>query len=345
LAGIVNFESRNELVMFDRSVGVTGWRMDAIEELGLAFERSGMFLRPAVAVRQTNYWLDELGTGADNRLSRTLPITSLDGGLIFERDAGKAGGWIQTLEPRMLYVRVPFEDQSGLPIFDTIEPDFNLVQLFRKYQYVGADRVADTDQVSFGVTTRFIDGDTGEERLVATLGQTRYFDEQLVSLPGDTAGATDASDYIAEVSASVADAWKFRVDYQWNSETNNTARAELSVQYAPESGRLAGFSYRYRDGLLEQGDVSLVWPIGSNWRLIGRYSFSFLDDEPLDRFLGWEYEACCWRLRLIGRRYISRRSGESDSSISIQLQLKGFSDVGDPPEMLLDRGILGYQRL
>jgi LPS-assembly protein len=97
--------------------------------------------------------------------------------------------------------------------------------------------------------------------------------------------------------------------------------------------------------LLEQGDLSLVWPLGERWRVIGRYSHSFLDEEPLDRFLGWEYEACCWRLRVIGRRYISRRSGESDSSISIQLQLKGFNDEGDPPEMLLDRGILGYRQM
>jgi LPS-assembly protein len=342
---LLRFESRNELVLFDRDVGVTGWRMDSIEEIGLDFERSGMFLRPAVALRQTNYWLDDIGTGQEDTFSRTLPVSSLDGGLIFERDPGETGRWIQTLEPRMLYVRVPFEDQSGLPVFDTIIPDFNLVQLFRKYQYVGADRVADSDQLSVGITTRLIDSDTGEERLAATLGQTRYLSDQSVALPGALPSTADASDYIAEVSATIADAWKVRMDYQWNSETNETARAEMSFQYAPEPGRLAGFSYRYRDGLLEQGDLSLVWPIGQSWRIIGRYSFSFLDDEPLDRFLGWEYEACCWRLRVIGRRYISRRSGESDSSISVQLQLKGFSDPGDPPELLLDRGILGYQRL
>jgi LPS-assembly protein len=342
---VLTFESTNELVLFERNVGVTGWRLDAIEEAGLSLERPGMFLKPAVAVRHTEYWLNDTAPGADDRLSRTLPIASLDAGLIFERDSGSSSR-IQTLEPRMLYVRVPFEDQSALPIFDTIAPDFNLVQLFRKYQYVGADRVADSDQVSLGMTTRFIDRDTGQQVFAATVGQTRYLSEQGVSLPGVLPNTADASDYIAEVSANVADAWRMRMDYQWNTDTNDRSRAEMSVQYAPAGGdRLAGFSYRYREGLLEQGDLSLVWPLGQKWRVIGRYSFSFLDDEPLDRFLGWEYEACCWRIRVIGRNYISRRNGESDSSISIQLQLKGFSDAGDPPEMLLDRGILGYQKL
>jgi LPS-assembly protein len=342
---LFTFESTNELVLFDRNIGVTGWRLDATEELGLSLERPGMYLRPAVAIRHTDYWLSNVGAGQEERHTRTLPVSSVDAGLIFEREAGRNGSHIQTFEPRMLYVRIPFEDQSGLPVFDTIEPNFNLVQLFRKYQYVGADRIADSDQVSLGLTTRFIDANTGEQKFSATVGQTRYLSAQTVSLPGTAPVTADVSDYIAEVAANISDAWRLRLDYQWSSETNDTDRTELGVQYAPESGRLAGFSYRRREGLLEQGDISIVWPMGPRWRVIGRYSFSFLDEEPLDRFLGWEYESCCWRLRVIGRRYISRRNGESDSSISIQLQLKGFSDEGDPPEMLLDRGILGYRRL
>jgi len=68
-----------------------------------------------------------------------------------------------------------------------------------------------------------------------------------------------------------------------------------------------------------------------------------LENKPLEKFLGLEYESCCWRARLVGRRFVSRRTGESDSSISLQLQLKGFSDEFTTPEELLDRGILGYQ--
>lgn len=341
---LFTFESTNELVLFERNVGVTGWRLDATEELGLSLERPGMYLRPAVAVRHTDYWLGNVSVGQEKRQTRTLPVSSVDAGLVFERDAGRNASHIQTFEPRMLYVRIPFEDQSALPVFDTIEPNFNLVQLFRKYQYVGADRITDSDQLSLGLTTRFIDANTGEQKFAATLGQTRYLSAQTVSLPGTIPVTEDASDYITEIEANVSEAWRMRLDYQWNTRTNETDRAEMSLQYAPEPGRLAGISYRRREGLLEQGDISLVWPMGPRWRVIGRYSFSFLDEEPLDRFLGWEYEACCWRLRVIGRRYISQRSGESDTSVSIQLQLKGFSDTGDPPEALLDRGILGYRR-
>jgi LPS-assembly protein len=340
------FDSTTELVNFDRNVGLTGWRLDSTQELSLRFARAGMFLTPAIALRQTNYWIDDTAPGQDDLLTRGLPIGSLDMGLKFERDTTRGRrAWVQTLEPRLLYVRVPFEDQSELPVFDTILPDFNLIQLFRKYQFVGPDRIADTDQLSFGVTTRLIDAANGRERLTATLGQTRYLNPQLVTLPGTTQTGTDDSDYVAEVAIGVRDAWALDIGYQWNSETSSTARTETRLEFRPQEDRLFGIGYRYRRGALEQGDVSLVWPVAQRWRMIGRYSYSFLDKERLEDFFGFEYEACCWRLRMVNRNYVSRRTGETDSSISIQLELKGLSNRVTAPDDLLDRGILGYRNI
>ena len=48
-------------------------------------------------------------------------------------------------------------------------------------------------------------------------------------------------------------------------------------------------------------------------------------------------------MRVVGRRYVSRRTGETDSAISIQLELKGLTQRTTSPEELLDRGILGYR--
>jgi LPS-assembly protein len=343
---LVVLDSSTELVNFDRNVGATGWRLDSTQEVSLRFARSGMFLTPAIALRQTNYWIDDPAPGEDDTLTRSLPIGSLDMGLKLERMmTGGRRSWVQTLEPRLLYVRVPFEDQSNLPVFDTILPDFNLIQLFRKYQFVGPDRIADTDQLSFGVTTRLIDARNGRERLTATLGQTRYLNPQSVTLPGMQPTESDGSDYVAEVAIGVRDAWALDLGYQWNSETSRTARTETRLEFRPKNDRLFGIGYRYRRGALEQGDVSLVWPVAERWRIIGRYSYSFLDKERLEDFFGWEYEACCWRLRMVNRNYVSRRTGEIDSSISLQLELKGLSQRVTAPDDLLDRGILGYRNI
>ncbi|MEO8466562.1 MAG: LPS assembly protein LptD [Gammaproteobacteria bacterium] len=345
LAGRLSFESNTELVNFQRNVGVTGWRLDTTQEISLRFARGGMYLTPAVALRGTDYWLDRVPLGEDATPSRVLPVTSLDMGMKFERQTTGRRTWTQTLEPRLLYVRTPYRDQSALPVFDTILPDFNLIQLFRKYQFVGPDRIADADQFSFGVTTRLIDPDSGRERMTATLGQTRYLRAQRIALPGAQLNDANASDYVAEVSIGIRDAWALDVGYQWNSETDATARVETRLEYRPKEDRLFGVGYRYRQGLLEQGDFSLVWPVAQRWRIIGRYSYSFFEKEPLETFVGWEYDACCWRFRLVNRKYVSRTTGQTDNAISVQLELKGLSKSAVTPDELLDRGILGYRKI
>jgi LPS-assembly protein len=150
---------------------------------------------------------------------------------------------------------------------------------------------------------------------------------------------------VAEVSIGVRDAWALDIGYQWNSDTDATARAETRLEYRPKEDRLFGIGYRYRRGLLEQGDLSVVWPVAQRWRIIGRYSYSFFEKEPLEHFVGWEYDACCWRFRLVNRQYVSRTTGQTDNAISVQLELKGLSKAAVTPDELLDRGILGYRKI
>ncbi|HEX5418416.1 MAG TPA: LPS assembly protein LptD [Gammaproteobacteria bacterium] len=344
-AGLLGFNSDSELVNFERPVGTTGWRLDNTEEMSLNFARRGMYVTPALALRQTDYRLADTAPGSDDSLSRTLPVASLDAGLKLERPARGGKPWLETLEPRLLYVHVPYVDQSSLPVFDTILPDFNLVQLFRKYQYVGPDRIADTDQVSLGFTARLIDEQSGEQKLSATLGQTRYLSTQKVTLPGVPPLTANASDYVAELSIGMFRSWALDLGYQWNSDTGRTARTETRFEYRPAEDRLFGFAYRYRRGILQQSDVSLVWPASEKWRVIGQYSYSFVENKPLERLLGLEYDACCWRLRVVGRSYVGHRTGETDNGIALQFELNGFTHSVVPPEELLDRGILGRSRL
>lgn len=343
--GLVGYHSDVEAVNFDRPIGDTGWRFDTTQELSLNFARAGYYVTPAVGFRQTNYRIDRTGTADQRSYSRGLAITSLDAGLRFERSAGTGAAWIQTIEPRMLYLHVPYEDQSELPVFDTILPDFNLVQLFRKEVFVGGDRVADANQISAGLTTRLIRSATGRELLSATLGQTRARDPRRVMLPNEPASDSTRSNYVARLEIGLSPNWNLDLGYQWNGETSETVRAETRFEFRPADDRIFGVGYRLREGLLEQGDLSLIWPVGERWRMIGQYSYSLLENKALERFAGIEYEACCWRLRITNRRYIVRSTGQTDSSISIQLELKGLSRNVSSPEELLRSGILPNRRL
>ncbi len=330
-----------EFSFFDRDVGVTGWRFDAAPEIEWPLERPGWFVTPAIMLRHTQYGLSNDDPAIPDDPSRTLPIASLDTGMLLERKIN-GSGLLQTLEPRIRYVHVPYRDQSDLPIFDTILPDLNLVQLYRPNRFLGADRITDTDQLSVGITSRILNASSGEELVTATIGQALYLSEQGVRLPGQTSDFGESSDYIAEMRFLLYENLNFDFGHQWGTGDNGTTQSEARLQWRPREDRILNLAYRFRRGALEQGDLSWAWPLNERWRFVGRYNYSLRDNKTLEQFYGLEYESCCWGVRLVSRRYISARDGTRDSSIGLQLVLKGMSSVGAAADKLLERGILGY---
>ena len=337
----LRFGIDGELVNFDRDVGVTGWRVNAVPKLSLPIARPGWYINPAVELDYTRYDLNDTLPGENEKPDRVLPITSMDVGMVLERTMANTNR-IQTIEPRVLYVNIPFEDQDGLPVFDTIEPDINLVQLFRKNRFLGVDRIGETEQVSVGITSRILDVSSGRELMTATIGQTRYLKDRMVTLPGGSPLQNESSDYIAQLRFMVLKNVNFDFGHQWGTGASDTTKSEARLQYRPASNKILNFAYRFRRDSLEQGDISWSWPVSQRWNFVGRYNYSFRDEEVLEQFFGLEYESCCWGLRLVSRRHISTRDGTRDSSFGLQLVLKGMTSVGTAADKLLERGILGY---
>lgn len=334
----------SELTYFDRSTGVTGLRTHLLPEVSRPLQLGPLLIEPYVGLDYTAYDLNNMAPGGDSSPSRTVPIYSLDLSTLLERAWGNGGKWLQTVEPRVQYVSVPFEDQNGFPVFDTIQPDFSLVQLFRRNRYVGLDRLGDTNQLNLGITTRLIRSKDGSQFLTATIGETQYFSSQDVVLPGEQPSNDTASDYIAELGMNVNDQWNVDLGYQWDSDQSVTQLAEARVLYRPDDYRVLNLSYRFRRDSVREIDVAGAWPLGERWSIVGRFDYSLLDNQALERFVGIDYSTCCWGIRLVARRNLTTRDGESDSTITLQLVLKGFGSAGSPAERLLDRGILGYDR-
>jgi LPS-assembly protein len=332
-----------ELVNFERSDGVHGQRLDLHPELSLPIGPAGLRFTPSVAVEHTRYNLNDAAPGTASALTRTAPIVSLDAHAVLERTVGQSQR-VQTLEPRARYTYIPLRTQATLPVFDTGEPDFNFVQLFRDNRFTGIDRLGDADQLAVGVTSRLLDGATGEEYLNATLGQIVYFDDRNVTLPGETQATQSLSDLLAEVSLRVSSRWNADVGYQWDPDTGQSDKSAVRFQYRTPGRGVLNLGYRFRRAELEQSDVSFALPVGSRFDVVGRWNFALPESETLERFLGFEYQSCCWALRIVTRRYVSTRSGETESAIFAQLELKGLTSLGSPADSLLEHGILGYTR-
>ena len=331
-----------ETVWFERDAGVRGFRADVMPRLAWGLRGPGFHFEPSAAWRATAYELKDTAPADDDSPRRGAPILSLDTGLVFEREAGEREQFVHTLEPRLRYTWIPFRDQDDLPVFDTALPDLNLVQLFRTNRYVGADRLGDANELAAGLTTRLVRGETGQQYLAATIGQRFYFESPRVVLPGELAETRSASNLVGEVELTAWRSWGARAAVEWDAEQSNTLRGEASVQYRPGPYTVVNFGYRYREGLIEQWDAGLAWRVSPSWQLYARQVYSTLEDKSIDRFAGFEYSGCCWRLRLLGRNYVSNRTGESDNSIILQVELRGLSSVGTRSDTFLERGIRGY---
>ena len=331
-----------EYVNFDRNTGVTGWRLDVAPRMGFDWSAPGYFVRPSAGYRYTQYDLKNQAPGIDDTPTRSLPFATLDAGLVFERNSGSHNQRRLTLEPRALYLYTPFREQSNLPLFDTGLPDLNLVELYRTNRYVGADRVNDANQVAFGLTSRVFNAKSGAQYLAVSVGQAYYFEKPRVVLPDEPPATRDTSDFIAQLSLTAYKNWNLEAGIQWNPEDTRSERSQFRLQYRPDGGHVVNLAYRTQRDRLEQADVSSAWSIGTRWNAFGRVVYSLRDSETLDRFAGFEYKACCYRLRAVARRFISSRTGEQDTGFYIQLELNGLASVGIPVDAFLERTIRGY---
>nr|WP_306673693.1 LPS assembly protein LptD [Tahibacter caeni] len=356
LAGRLRGGVKSEFVAFDkdcwrddsgaRVCPTTGQRLDLYPYLSLPLEGAAWFLRPEIGVRHTRYdvetEIDRHTIGATPQ--RTVPIASLDAGLIFERDVNLFGsGYTQTLEPRLFYLRVPYRDQDALPVFDTQLLTFDFPQLFSTNRFTGADRQMDANNLTAAITTRLLETDSGAERLSASLGQIRYFDDQRVQLYGAPTSYSGSA-YVAEVDVHLSDKWRLKVADQWNPNGDRTDLSAISLQRRFLGDGVLNLSYRYRRDFLEQTDVSASIPLNERWRLIGRWNYSLRDGKPLENLIGVEHDSCCVIWRLLARHYLRTAGGKANDALYFEMELKGLGAIGQKTGDFLRRGILGYQQ-
>jgi LPS-assembly protein len=342
--GAWSYGIKSELVHFRREFGSEGSRFDLMPFARFEWRTPYAFVRPELSFRHTRYSLDNQPSSTDQR--RSLPIASLDMGLYFDR----ANAWFfkdlrQTLEPRLYYLRAPYRDQSDFPVFDTTELDFSFSQLFRNNRFSGADRQADSNQVAAAVTTRWIDDVAGVEKLRVSVGQIRYFDDSLVTLPGAQPFTSSAGVWVAEAQAQIGERWRASIANQYDPQTSRMRLAAVKLQRTIGDAGLLNLGYRYRTDRLEQADISGIAPINERWSLIGRWNYSLPERRTLEGLAGFEYKSCCWRLRVLGRHYLRAGTLEGKNTLFFELELNGLGVLGRKTDRLLDNAIVGFSDL
>ncbi|HEX7342060.1 MAG TPA: LPS assembly protein LptD [Rhodanobacteraceae bacterium] len=346
----------SEAVAFRKNTGVVqGNRLDIYPYLQADYQGAAWYVRPRVAWRYTTYQLidDPARYGyTNNAPSRSLPIASVDSGLIFERHTSLFGqNYTQTLEPRLYYLYVPYRNQSDLPDFDSRLMTFGYWQLFSPNRFSGADRQMNANNLTAAVTTRFLD-DSGIQKAAFSFGQIRYFTPQKVQL-GRSTPPTDfsGSDYVAQMALTLSPAWQLNTTYQWNPYDHRTDVGTLEFQRRLGFDGVLNFSYRYRYHYMEQFDASAAIPVSASWRLLARWNMALRQQDHWQRgqpktiaaLFGVEYDSCCVALRLLGRHYVRNIYGDTTNAVMFEIEFKGLGSSSPRAENFLRHAILGYQ--
>jgi LPS-assembly protein len=322
---------------FVRSSSVEGQRVIAQPFVRWQRDTASWYGAAQTDLSYTYYDLTSALPGQPQQPQRTLPITSAESGLHFERVTD--GGQLQTLEPKLFYLYIPYHAQDQLPVFDAGEPDFDFPELFARNRFTGEDRISDANQLTSAVTTRLIDPTDGTVRLSASLGEIYRFTAPRVTLPGFSNPSPGSSDYIGGAEYQITRRWAASAIAEWTSQFDRFQRTEIGLRYRePENGlngRRLDINYRYFDGLLQQADVSFSTPVVDRWRLAGRVRYSLFEQQLQDSFVGVQYETCCWAVQATFRRYLASSNGNFDNGVYFQLDLKGLSRLGTGFEDLL----------
>ncbi len=341
---------------------VTGQRF--YNELGLTkpmYWAAGYF-KPTVKYRSVKYELDRPFTNLESSPSSGALMTSVDSGLTFERQTNLFGqSMTQTLEPRIFYLYSQYEDQQLQPDFDSAELTFSYGQLFRDTRFSGNDRLDDANQLSVGVTSRFFDNETGEEKLSASLGQIYYFRDREVRLnPGDPVLAEATSPLAGEFAWSPSQQWKLRASALYDTNDNTFDAASMQVTHFPWAGAVLSAGYTLREPppsllarpVTEQANLSAFVPINDEWSVFGALEYSLEGSTAVEDMIGFEYDNCCWRARILYMRYINTDRNaipdfndpnlNRENAIQVQFLLKGMGGFGGRVDNLLGDMIRGF---
>ena len=331
---------RNEWVRFEREDSINGDRLHISPQLSYTLEDSYYYIQPSLQIDLTRYQIDPDTSNLDN-IERELALFSVDSGLFFERVAGAETQWIQTLEPRLYLLYVPYEEQSEIPDFDTALLAESYDNLFVNNRFSGADRIGDSRQLSVGLTSRLLSATGGEEILRASIGQAFYAEDRKVSLNGST-DDREKSSLMSLLRYKPRQDWDIQLASVYDQEEKESRQTDVSFRHHRD---LQAFNveYHFRKDNLEQTTLSFVYPVTTRWTGFGKHQYSIEHEKPVQNLFGLAYESCCWGFKVLYEEAANDSFEEVDRGVYFELTLKGLSSAGKDIDSILEDGILGYQ--
>ncbi|MCH1424587.1 MAG: LPS assembly protein LptD, partial [Burkholderiales bacterium] len=209
------------------------------------------------------------------------------------------------------------------------------------------DRINDADQLTVGLSSQFLDAESGVERFKVTAAQRFHFDEELVVIkPTDAPRTGNRSDILLGGNGRINEFWRANTLLQYSGVLDEVISHDHRLQYKPQQGKVVSFAYRYTRDAHEQFDISGQWPIKGNWGAAGRWNYAKDSGKLIEGVLGLEYKVGCWAFRMVANRFLTGQDSVGDNlyatSFFVQLELRDITRIGSDAVGILKQNVTDY---
>jgi LPS-assembly protein len=340
------FQVTSELAYFESGEldNPTATRFHIAPTVRFPFQNQWSEFLAEATVLHTRYVQEKIQSSAlEKNISRTLGQVKVYGALAFERPASWFGAKaIQTFEPKIQYLYTSFEDQNNIGLYDTTRLFNDFAGLFRGQEFTGLDRISDNNQITLGMTSRFIGGNN-QERFKLSLGQIFYLKDNQVL---DASKDDDRSALAAELDWQIGSKWYLQTQAQVSTITDKVERSSLSLEYQLAENKILQINHRYVRDLsseeINQVGITASWPLAKNWQWVGRWYHDLELNRTVESYTGVQYESCCWTVSFVAQRYLSNRF--DDNGVQSTNEFESGFNVYFTTRNLLREGLFGYRR-
>lgn len=307
-------------------------RTRLVPSLSYGLNRSYGYINAKVIANNLNYALsDNINTTSEPNFNYTVMQYALRGGLLFERDVhlGKRR-YLQTLEPELQYLHVPYVNQSNTPLFDTRDKSLDFSNLFALNRFSGFDRIGDTRQITAALTSKIL-SPKGRPFLEAGIGQILYLDDREVTLSDNESVITEKSDYFVKLGLSTDQLYLSSTSqFSQDNKTLVNANSRLRWDYTDATKLL--LNHTIADNQLpdekETLAIGATFQFNNHWQAGTYWNYDLTDNVRNEITNAIRYDDCCWAGELSVEK-TQLENGLYNYSFQFLIEFKGLSSSGD----------------
>ena len=260
-----------------------------------------------------------------------------DSNLLFDRMHSEISASMQSLEPRLVYVRRDSGSRKLPFSFDVGPRAVTMDSILNPTRMTGYDQLPSVHAIALGLRGSLIGLDVRRKLLEVQLA---------VSAP------LESFDYNPHKTPSfgLAVLGSLTVDLQWSAayfryfDLAREEANEFRIRYQLNQTRVNGWLRYEKEAATLQSYLDIAVPVARGWSVYGRWHHDWEHDAHVDSYVGLEFSGCCMEYRLLWHRtiryeWLQSERIQSRTGLRFELSMKGLTSFGDNVLSIVNRNI------